>query len=166
MPKASKALGLRAQEDTQAMTVTIQVYDFEAETVEDQDVFVLADIAEKLRDRVTLYGVKKLLMDRTSQVKENPKAKLAAMAEVMARLGEGEWTAERVGGGLGIVSVEVEALAELKGISIPDAQAALKAYSDEQRKKILASPKVQERAKAIKAKREGQEVEKLDDLLV
>lgn len=166
MPKAQNALGLKASEDTDAMSVTIQVYDFEAEVVKDQDVFVLADIADaKLRNRIALYGLKKLLMDRTSQVKENPAAKLKAMAEVMARLEQGEWTAERQGGGLGIVSVEVEALAELKGISIPDAQAALKAYSEDQRKKILGSSRVQERAKAIKAKREGQEVEKLDDLL-
>ena len=165
MAKAKEALGLRAQEDTAAMTVTISVVDFESDTVQDKDVFAFEDVAESLRDRVSLYGLKKLLMDRTSQVKDNPILKLKGMGEVLLRLGAGEWSAERVAGGLGVVSPEVEALAGLKGISIPDAQKALKAYSSEQREKILANPKIVAEAAKIKAAREKETPETLDDLL-
>jgi len=165
MAKAKEALGLRAQEDTAAMNVTISVVDFESDTVKDKDVFAFEDVAASLRNRVSLYGLKKLLMDRTSQVKDNPILKLKGMGEVLTRLGAGEWAAERAAGGLGVVSPEVEALAALKGISIPDAQKALKAYSPEQREKILGNPKIVAEAAKIKAAREGEAVETLDDLL-
>src|SRR3990172_1860422 len=165
MAKAKEALGLRAQEDVDAMTVTISVVDFENEIVKDKDVFAFSDVAESLRKRVSLYGLKKLLMDRTSQVKDAPVQKLKDMAEGLERLSAGEWAAERAAGGLGVVSPEVEALAGLKGISIPDAQKALKAYSPEQRTKILGNPKIVEEAAKIKAAREKETPETLDDLL-
>src|SRR3990172_7498273 len=165
MAKAKEALGLRAQEDTAAMAVTISVVDFETDTVKDKDVFRFEDVHQTLRDRLSLYGLKKLLMDRTSQVKDAPVQKLKDMAAVLERLGAGEWTAERAAGGLGVVSPEVEALAGLKGISIPDAQKALKAYSPEQRTKILGNPKIVEEAAKIKAAREKETPETLDDLL-
>jgi hypothetical protein len=165
MAKAKEALGLRAQEDTAAMAVTISVVDFETDTVKDKDVFRFEDVHQTLRDRVSLYGLKKLLMDRTSQVKDAPVQKLKDMAAVLERLGAGEWAAERAAGGLGVVSPEVEALAVLKGISIPDAQKALKAYSPEQRAKILGNPRIVEAAAKIKQGREEAKPEALDDLL-
>jgi hypothetical protein len=165
MAKAKDALGLRAQDDTAAMSVTISVVDFDSDTVKDKDVFAFEDVHSTLRDRVSLYGLKKLLMDRTSQIKDNPILKLKGMGEVLTRLGAGEWSAERSAGGLGVVSPEVEALAGLKGISIPDAQKALKAYSPEQREKILANPKIVAEAAKIKASREKEVPETLDDLL-
>src|SRR3990172_6422942 len=165
MEKAKEELGLRAQEDMGAMTVTISVVDFESDTVQDKDVFAFEDVAKSLRDRVSLYGLKKLLMDRTSQVKDNPILKLKGMGEVLLRLGAGEWTAERAAGGLGVVSPEVEALAGLKGISIPDAQKALKVYSPEQREKILGNSKIVNEAAKIKAAREKEAPKTLDDLL-
>ncbi len=165
MAKAKEALGLRAQENTDEMSVTIQVVDFESDTVKDQDVFDFASVHETLSKRVSLYGLKKLLMDRTSQVKDNPIQKLKEMGEVLNRLHMGEWAAERAAGGLGVVSPEVEALAVLKGISIPDAQKALKAYTPEQRAKILGNPRIVEEAAKIKASREAAKPEALDDLL-
>jgi len=165
MPKAQNALGLKAVENTDDMTVTIMVYDFDEETSLDETVFSFRKVHATLQARTSLYGLKKILMDRTSQVKENPEAKLAAMADVMARLETGEWSAERQGGGLGVVSVEVQALAQVKGITVPDAQLALKSYTKEQREKILSSAKVQEAAKALRAQREKAEVKSLDDML-
>src|SRR3990172_5252414 len=165
MAKAKEALGLRAQEDMDAMTVTISVVDFENEIVKDKDVFAFRDVAESLRKRVSLYGLKKLLMDRTSQIKDAPIQKLKDMAAVLDRLGAGEWAAERAAGGLGVDSPEVEALAVLKGISIPDAQKALKAYSPEQRARILGNPQIVAAAAKIKQGREAAKPETLDDLL-
>src|SRR3990172_10554734 len=104
-------------------------------------------------------------MVRTSQVKDAPVQKLKDMAAVLDRLGAGEWAAERAAGGLGVVSPEVEALAVLKGISIPDAQKALNAYTPEQRAKILGNPQIVAEAAKIKQGREAAKPETLDDLL-
>ena len=79
------------------------------------------------------------------------------MREVFSQLASGQWKKERVVGAP-TVSAEVEALAQLKGISIPDAQRALRAYAPEQREKIMANAK-------IKAAREKEAPETLDDLL-
>ena len=165
MPKAKGRVGLKITPDVDNMQVLVQVWDYESETESDSAVFDFAELPDDIAPRVSLYGLAKVLSDRNSQVKENPKAKLDGMREVMERFRAGEWEAERTGGGLGVVSAEVQAIAELKGISIPDAQAALKAYDRETRQRILASSKVQERAKAIKTKREAAQPQKLDDLL-
>lgn len=135
----------------------------EFDTIDTRE-FGVREVAEKLMPNVTLYGLSKVLQDRTSDVKAGPD-KLAAMDEVLARLAEGEWEKARVVGAP-VVSAEVEALAELKGISIPDAQKALKKYSKEQKEQILANEKIVERAKEIRARRDAQEEDvSLDDLV-
>lgn len=125
--------------------------------------FALDDVDESLQTLVGLYGLSKLLQDRSSEVKAGPD-KLAAMGEVMAQLREGTWEKERVAGAP-TVSPEIEALAELKGISIPDAQRAIRKYDKAQREKILSNPKIVERAKQIRTTREAASPEvSLDDL--
>lgn len=122
-------------------------------------------VAPNLRGQVGLYGLSKLIQDRTSDksVKENGEAKLDFMDAVLDRLESGEWAAERKAGAP-TVSVEVEALADLKGVSVAVIQKSLRAYSKEQKEGILANDQVQERAAQIKASREGQADIDLSDL--
>ena len=89
--------------------------------------------------------------------------KLAAMDAGVARLEEGEWEKEREGGAR-VVSAEIEALAELKGISVAAVQKALRDYTAEQRAKILSKPQVQKIAARIKAEREEGDAD-LSDML-
>lgn len=112
---------------------------------------------------VNLYGLSKLCQDRSSEVKAGPE-KLNALREVFNQLVAGQKERARVVGSP-VVSVEVEALARIKGISIPDAQRALKNYDKEQKEKILSNPKIVEVARQIEMERASAETSvSLDDL--
>ncbi len=115
------------------------------------------------QQRVSLYGLNKLLTDRTSDEKDKL-AKLDKMEQVFDLLCSGEWSKERVVGAI-VVSVEVEALAQLKEISVPQAQAALAAYDKDVRAQILGSEAVQEAAAALRLLRSEMEVRSLDDMI-
>lgn len=146
--------------DAARMTATMTIIDRESEKPVPNGAFVLAanDIHESLRPMVGLYGIKALLSDRTSDVSfgtgATPEEKLAAWAEVAELLRSGVWERERKAGAP-VVSAEVEALAALKQITVAEAQASLKKYDADTRKKILANPKIVEKAKEIKAAREN-----------
>lgn len=162
MAKVSGRGGFRPKRNVVAKTVTMVIVDAEGEPVT-QEVFEFADVHQELRDEVSLYGLQKLLMDRTSQITDSLRGKLTGMLEVMQSLKAGEWRAERETGPRS-VSAEVEALAQLKGASIPAIQKSLAAYIEEQRKKILANAKVQRLAQAIREEREKAEQVSLDDM--
>ena len=148
--------------DNMAVGVTVRKRDGEDFTDLETETFRLADVAEELHPNIMLYGLKQVISDRCSQVDTGPD-KLAAMREVAAQLKAGQWKKDRVVGAP-TVSAEVEALAQLKGISIPDAQRALKSYAPEQREKILSNAKIKELAAQIRASRETAPVTSLDDL--
>jgi hypothetical protein len=124
--------------------------------------FDFNDVHDSLRDRVSLYGLNKLLTDRTSEQKDKV-VKLEAMAGVMDQLAAGDWAKERTVGAV-VVSVFVEALAKFKKVSVPAAQQALKGYDKATRDKILANPQIVALAEAIKLEREAAAVVSLDDL--
>jgi hypothetical protein len=107
------------------------------------------------------------LSDRTSDVAfgtgASPEEKMAAWGEVAELLKQGVWERERKAGAP-VVSAEVEALAEIKGISVAEAQTALRKYDKATKEKILSNAKIVEKAKEIKAKREKAESLDLGDL--
>lgn len=157
--------GLKVDLDTENGSVNVLVRKREGEGFADVDTgsFALENVHESLQANVALYGLSKLLQDRTSQVDAGP-SKLDAMGEVMALLEKGEWEKERTAGAP-TVSAEVEALAEIKGVSVAVIQKAIRNYTAEQRTKILASPSVVARAATIKATREADTASvSLDDL--
>ena len=161
MPKVTGKTGFRPVRDIASMTVSMNVVDAEGE-LKDKEVYSFSEVAKDLQAEVSLYGLQKLLMDRTSQITDSFRSKLEGMDKVMGGLVLGEWKAERESGPRS-VSPEVEALAKLKGVSIPAIQKSLTNYTDEQRKKILANPKVLEAASIIRTEREaGQPVDLLD----
>lgn len=166
MPKvASNPFGLKVELNPEegSVTVVVRKRDGEDFVEVDSETFRLDEVAEDLQANVSCYGLSKLLQDRTSDTDAGPE-KLSAMREVKNNLAAGNWAKERVVGAP-TVSAEVEALAQLKEISIPDAQRALKNYSAEQREKILGNAKVVELAKQIRASRAETAPVSLDDVL-
>jgi len=121
------------------------------------------DLPADNQQRAYLYGINKLLTDRTSDQK-NKVSKLSDMQEVFDLLCTGEWAKERVVGAI-VCSPEVEALATLQEMSIPDVQAALGQYDKEVRAAILARDDVQAKAKLIRAARKDAPAKTLDDLI-
>ena len=115
------------------------------------------------RHRIFLYGANKLLTDRTSDDKDKL-VKLDNMQGVFDLLMTGEWSKERVVGAI-VVSPEVEALAQMQSISVPDVQAALAQYDKDTRKAILGRDDVQAKAKLIRAARKDAPAKTLDDMI-
>lgn len=144
-------------------TVDVAIISRESDEVVANESFAAIEVHENLRTDVALYGLSKLLQDRSSDTPVGPE-KIAAMKEVLAQLKAGQWAKERKVGAA-VVSAEVEALARLKSISVPAAQAALKQYPKEAREKILANPQIKDLASQIRAEREQAEATSLDDLV-
>lgn len=145
------------------MSVDVRIVTKEDESVAAEESFAAADIHESIKNQVALYGYSKLLQDRASDVQIGPE-KLEAMRSVAAQLAAGQWAKERKIGAV-VTSPEVEALAQLKKISVPAAQAALKAYPKEVRAQILGNEAIKTLAAQISAARGEAEVASLDDFV-
>ena len=164
MPRKSKE-GMRVDLNTDAMLVKFSLMDFEADKILRVEEYQAEGMPGDIGAMLTLYGLSKVLQDRTSGVgKENKADKFAAMDEVWSRLSDGEWKAERKRGTV-TVRVEVEALADMKGCGIPDIQRALKDYDEAQKQKIFAAEDLKPFITAAQAKRDKAEVVDLGSLL-
>ena len=164
---SDKKQRMRVKYDVEALVITFEVVD--ASGPEDK-VLVTRDFEFNQlpkdgdnRDKVTLYGLNKLLTDRTSEQKDKL-LKLDEMQVVFELLCFGEWAKERVVGAI-VVSPEVEALAQMQSISVPDVQAALAQYDKGTRKAILDRDDVQSVAKLIRAARKDAPAKTLDDMI-
>ena len=145
------------------MSVDVEIQLRTDDSVVAKERFMAADIHNSLKQQVSLYGYSKLLQDRVSDVQIGPE-KLDAMKAVAAQLASGQWAKERKIGAI-VVSPAVEALAAIKQISVPAAQAALKAYPKEVREQILNNKDIVARAKEIYEARQAAEVANLDDMV-
>ncbi len=154
----AKPISELAVEDT-----TVTFFAMKDDKVVEQRRFDLDDIGQENRQRILLYGINKLLTDRTSDEKDKVE-KLFKMEAVFDMLKDGEWSKERVVGAP-VVSVEVEALAQIKELSVPQAQAALAKYDKDIRAQILGSEAVQKVAQEIRELRAATEVVSLDDMI-
>lgn len=164
MPR-KQSKGMRVDLDTTAMTVAFQLVDFDADKILRTESYSAEDFTGAIEAQLTLYGLSKVLQDRTSDVgKIDKEDKFAAMGEVHARLVEGEWKALRKRG-VQTVRVEVEALADMKRCSIPDIQQALKGYTDDQKATIFSSDDLKPFIDKVKKAREAAPVVSLDELL-
>lgn len=148
--------------NVEAMAVEVAIIEKESGEAVASQTYAARDVHDSVKSQVALYGLSKLLQDRASDVAIGP-GKLEAMAEVHAQLTAGQWQKERKVGAT-VVSAEVEALAQLKSISVPAAQQALKAYPKDARDKILANPKIVALAEEIRKARADAEAISLDDL--
>ncbi|MCK5713926.1 MAG: hypothetical protein KAI25_14485, partial [Hyphomicrobiaceae bacterium] len=91
------------------MSVDVSVKERESDEVIDSHSFAASGIHDDLKQLTALYGLSKLLQDRSSDVKTGPE-KLSAMKGVAEQLSSGQWQKERKVGAP-TVSAEVEALA-------------------------------------------------------
>lgn len=162
---------LSVELNAELMQVEVAVIDRESEKPVKEAKFLAGEVHENVRNSVALYGLSKLLQDRSSDVSfggkdksATPEDKIAAMQEVFDLLKLGTWERERKAGAP-VVSAEVEALAALKGITVAEAQTALRKYTKEQRDKILSHESIVAKAKEIKAARENASGTSLDDLV-
>ena len=110
------------------------------------------DVHPDVRGMVWDYGMAKLGMDRASQFEGHEK--LEKIAQVYDDLCNGIWERESKRGAT-IVAAWIEALAEVKGATIPEIQASLKGYSDEQKEKIRANPAIVAKTKEVMDRRAG-----------
>lgn len=149
--------------DTDTMCVVVQIQLRADDSVVAEETFSAGEIHDSIKQQVSLYGYSKLLQDRASDVPIGPE-KLDAMKAVAAQLASGQWAKERKVGAI-VTSPEVEALAALKQISVPAAQAALKAYPKEVRDQILGNEAIVAKAAEIRAARSETEVASLDDFV-
>jgi len=117
-----------------------------------------------LTDKVALYGLSKVLQDRSSGVNTGPD-KLEAMGEVFEDLKQGNWKKERAGAGGGSgISPVVEAIANIKGISFNEAARSWRETPKEQKDAIKANPTVADEVKRVKEARKEQGGADLSDL--
>lgn len=163
MSRGDNPFKTKVKLNVEEMSVDVQIIARADDSVAGEEKFLAAEIHDSIKQQVALYGLSKLLQDRASDVEIGP-AKLEAMKAVQAQLAAGQWAKERKIGAV-VTSPEVEALAALKQISVPAAQAALKAYPKEVREQILANPDIVAKAAEIRAARETAEVATLDDLV-
>lgn len=162
MAKRTSAYSTAVKLNVETMSVDVTIKERESDEIVDTGSFPASEIHDDLKSHVALYGYSKLLQDRTSDTPTGPD-KLAAMKDTAAQFAAGQWQKERKVGAP-TVSAEVEALAQLKSISIPQAQAALRRYDKAQREKILSNDQIVALAKEIRAAREAEEVVNLDEL--
>lgn len=125
--------------------------------------FNFDDLPEELDGKFMELGRKTKLVNFAASAKSEDRDRLDMIREGWQQLLDGVWEKEREGGGP-TVSAEVEALAEIKGISVADAQKALRGYDKEARAKILANPKIKAKADQIRKAREAEPVS-LGDLM-
>lgn len=165
MPKKIGDVGMRFTYDLDAMQTTAHVVKGtgkEQETLA-KHTFDFADYPENIQPRVSLYGQKGILTDRTSDEKDKL-AKLEEMVSYHDFLSEGNWKKEVVAG-VRAVSVEIEALARYKKVAIPAVQKSLKKYDDKQRETVLQNPKLDVFKTLIRKEREDAVEVGMDDLL-
>ena len=163
MSRADNLYKTAVKLNVEDMSVDISILLRKDDSVVSTEVFSANDIHTSLRQQVSLYGYSKLLQDRASDVSIGPE-KLEAMKAVAVQLAGGQWAKERKVGAI-VTSPEVEALAVLKEISVPAAQAALKAYPKEVREQILGNEAIKAKAQEIREARAATEVASLDDFV-
>lgn len=160
MARSENPFRLTAELQPKTASIHFEILNRETEEVVEKWDAKASEIHENIRTDVGLYGLSKLLQDRTSETPAGP-GKVSAMQEVMALLAAGTWEKERQVGAP-VVSAEVEALAAIYKKTVPEIQAALKGYSAEQRKDILASKPVIAKAAEIRKAREATPAPTLD----
>lgn len=169
-----KDFRLVTDEDLESMTLTVRYLNKEggeaARRVYDPKELDkgLAAKAETGK-RLVLYGLAKVLQDRTSdlvpEVKtQGPEVRLQGMDAVFSTLLTEGWNARRGGGGTASVKKATlyEAIARVKGITSAQAAEAYRALDDEAKKRIEANESVQ--AEIAKIQQESEGNVSLDDL--
>lgn len=158
------------QSDAESVTISVISVDetTKEETVIDSATFKVSEVPATLKhgekeESLVVYGLKKLLQDRTSQIPE-PEEKLAAMREQYEQhFTQGLWKAPSS------VSVRkaaidplfAQAVADLKGFSVAKSMALLQALDKDTRQEIREADAVVKRIEELRAEMAGVDTESL-----
>lgn len=126
--------------------------------------FNRSDVSRENLPYLDCFALKTILSTRVSQA--DPDDKMEQMRDVIALLKTPKWTKEREGGGIAIVSTFVQAVAKVKGCTIPQAQQSLKSFDKEAKDKMRKNAKVVKAMRDIEAAqtKEAEDLVDLDDL--
>lgn len=163
--KSPYRIGWDLNTDEGTATATLKQKNEESGEMEvlDSETFDVATIEQAgLGSQVALYGLSKVLQDRASS--ESGPDKLEAMKSEYDQLAQGQWKSTGGGQGSGGISPVVEAIANLKGISLNAAAKSYKALSKQQKEAVKANPQVAEEIERVKAERQSSGEADLTDL--
>jgi hypothetical protein len=130
----------------------IQVNEDESETILQSRTFEAASVPDQLLDGETpkspkVYGITKIMQDRNSQ-ESDPAAKFEGMCSTFDNaLTQGLWKEPSEARGPRKTAVDpvlIQAVAEIKSISLAQAAAALQKITADERKAIAANPIISE----------------------
>ena len=162
MAQAKATHGIRVTRDTKAMSIKFELVNKSTEKVDDELVLLWETVHDDAKDFCSLYGVSKILMDRCSG--EDMLDKLAAYADLFSEtLQIGITEKERSKPGRRLTSIQAQALMRHYDASITAVQASWNKCSEEKKKQILESEKVQALIKEIKDEAEDESLA-FDDL--
>ena len=127
---------------------------------------VEADMAELPATMVTqlaLHGLSQKVGDAAAGFSKagDYSGAFGAMQQVVDNLYAGQWSTRGQGGG---ISDLVQAIAELRGVELDAAQAAIDAMDEEQLKRVTSHPQIKAKVADIKAVRLAKAAENAPDL--
>lgn len=117
----------------------------------------------EIQQNLTDYGFKQVMSDRTNTA-ATPADRVKQARELDAQFLRGEWIAEGTRTAP-VVSVLAEAIAEIKGCSIADAQRALAKQDDKAKDALRQNPKVKAVIERLEKERKASDGVELGDLL-
>jgi hypothetical protein len=154
--------------DAGTIVATLREKDSDGEHIPvDSKSFALASIPADVRAFSDLYGLSKLIQDRSSQVRlevEGPQAKLEEMQSVYDSLVAGKIERDRKTSSP-TVSAEIEALAIFKSgttpgsVTVADIQRSIGKYTKDQKEKIFSNPEIVRIAADLRARRSEGEID-------
>ena len=153
MAKSDNQYRQKITEADDYSSFTIDQVEKETDKVVESATFDCRKVHQTLRQWVFEYGLRKVLMDRTSQDDIGP-GKSAAMQKVYDNLCNGIKEAERERGAP-VVSAEIEGVAEALGKPTSAIQTSKRELSAEQWAALIAKPKFAEAIAKVKARREA-----------
>lgn len=123
----------------------------------------LTDIPNGIREQLALHGLSQKVGDAAAGFSKagDYSGAFGAMQQVVDNLLAGQWSTRGQGGG---VADLVQAIADLRGVELDAAQAAVDAMDEEQLKKVASHPKVKAKIADIKAARLAKAAESAADL--
>lgn len=141
--------------------------------------FDLSKVSAEMIERLALHGASQKIGDSYAGAKDSGEDPLAyakaAIQDTIKQLyskengGNDTWSVARSGSGAPRTSILVQAYAQVKGISIEEAQEVISGLNDEEKKVVAAAKKVaaamagiRAEAAAAKAKKLAEEAEKED----
>lgn len=123
----------------------------------------ISELPESMRLQLALHGLSQKVGDAAAGFSKagDYSGAFGAMQQVVDNLYAGQWSTRGQGGG---ISDLVQAIAELRGVELDAAQAAIDAMDEEQIKRVTSHPQVKAKVADIKAMRLAKAAENAPDL--